>query len=220
MKSIFRVRISYQSVLNYAESAAFYCHQFNLKNKGNPDNISCGDETYIKINGKRAYTFLFISNHKITAYNVDFSRDVLPATAAMIEALQNYDKEQNLTFITDGNPAYPAATLFINQNKLTDIPVTIKQVIGLQNNDDTSEEFRPFKQIIERLNRTYKMHIRHAAGFNSFNGAISYTTLFVTHYNFLRPHMTLNYRTPVQIPELEKIPTLQDKWIKILNMAM
>jgi len=220
LKAIFSIKISYQTVLNYAGSSAFYCHQFNLKNKGKPDDISCGDETYIKISGNRAYTFLFISNHIITAYNIDYSRNVLPATATMIEALRYTDKEQKITFITDGNPAYPAATLFINQKKFTDIPVTIKQVIGLENNDDTSEEFRPFKQVIERLNRTYKAHIRHASGFNSYNGAMAYTALFVTHYNFLRPHMTLNYKTPILIPELENIPTLQDKWIKILNMAM
>jgi transposase-like protein len=220
LKAVFCIKISYQTVLNYAEAAAFYCHTFNLKYKGKPDDISCGDETYIKIAGRRAYTFLFISNHKITAYNIDYSRDVLPATATMIEALRFNDKEQNLTFITDGNPAYAAAILFINQKRLACNPITIKQVIGLENIDDTSEEFRPFKQIMERLNRTYKAHIRHAAGFNSYNGAISYTALFVTHYNFLRPHMSLNYKTPIQIHELQNIPTLQDKWIKILNMAM
>ena len=200
--------------------SAFYCHNFNLKNKGKTDDIICGDETYIKISGNRAYTFLFISNHIITAYNIDYSRDVLPATASMIESLRYNDKKQKITFITDGNPSYPSAILFINKNKLTDIPVSIKQVIGLQNNDVTSEEFRPFKQVIERLNRTYKAHIRQASGFNSYNGAMAYTTLFVTHYNFLRPHMSLDYQTPVQISELENIPTLQDKWIKILNMAM
>lgn len=220
LKAIFCIKISYQTVLNYTEAAAFHCHLFNLKNKGKPDDTSCGDETYIKIAGKRAYTFLFISNHKITAYNVDYSRDVMPATATMLEALRHIDKEQNITFITDGNPAYIAGTLFINHNKLSYNNITLKQVLGLTNNDDTSEEFRPFKQIMERLNRTYKAHVRHASGFNSYNGAMAYTALFVTHYNFLRPHMSLNYKTPIQIQELENIPTLQDKWIKILNMAI
>jgi len=220
MYAIFSIKISYQTVLNYAEAAAFYCHIFNLRNKGKPDDIICGDETYIKISGKHAYTFLFVSDSKIIAYNVDFSRDVLPATASMLSASHNADKEQHLTFITDGNPAYAASTIFINHNKLTHNPITLKQVIGLQNTDDISEEFRPFKQIMERLNRTYKAHIRNASGFNSYNGALAYTTLFVTHYNFLRPHMSLDYQTPIQIPELENIPTLQDKWIKILNIAM
>jgi transposase-like protein len=219
MKAIFQINISYQTVLNYAEAAAYYCHQFNITHKGMPHDTNCGDETYIKIAGQRAYAFFFLSNHKVTAYNIDFSRDVLPATASMVEASRNATQQQHLTFITDGNPAYTAAILFMNNKKLTHNPLTLKQVIGLQNLDQTSEEFRPFKQIIERFNRTYKSHVKYAAGFNSRNGAMAYTTLFVTHYNFLRPHMSLKFKTPINIPELNHIPTLQDKWIKILSMA-
>jgi putative transposase len=41
----------------------------------------------------------------------------------------------------------------------------------------------------------------------------------VTHYNFIRPHMSLNYKPPVQLPELQTITTLQGKWAKILSLA-
>jgi len=34
--------------------------------------------------------------------------------------------------------------------------------------------------------------------------------LFVTHYIFLRPHMSLKYKTPVELPELEDIDTIQE----------
>ncbi|WP_460178043.1 integrase core domain-containing protein [Thermodesulfovibrio hydrogeniphilus] len=72
---------------------------------------------------------------------------------------------------------------------------------------------------MERLNRTFKSHIKPAHGFNSLNGAAALVTLFVTHYNFLRPHMSLNYKPPIQLPELDSISTIQGKWIKILSMA-
>ena len=45
------------------------------------------------------------------------------------------------------------------------------------------------------------------------------TTLFVTHYNFLRPHLALGYRVPVALPELSSITTLQGRWNKILALA-
>jgi transposase InsO family protein len=61
--------------------------------------------------------------------------------------------------------------------------------------------------------------VKAAAGFNSLNGAIALTTLFVTHYNFLRPHMSLDYKPPVQLPELQMISTIQGKWIKILSLV-
>jgi putative transposase len=96
-------------------------------------------------------------------------------------------------------------------------PFTLLQVIGLENLDAVSTEYRPFKQLIERLNRTYKYHVRSACGFATRNGAVALTTLFVTHYNFLRPHMALQYGVPIPLPELNSVATLQGKWPKSWN---
>jgi transposase-like protein len=221
MRTVFNVNVSHQTVLNYAEAAAFYCHQFNMKHKGPIDNESAGDETYIKIAGERAYVFLFTSakRHSITAYHIADNRDTLPATIAMNEAIRTANDDQKLTLITDGNPAYPAGLMFLNEHREKDHQITLKQVIGLQNLDETSTEFRSFKQIIERLNRTFKFHVRASCGFKAVNGAVSLTTLIVTHYNFLRPHMSLDYKVPIELPELKDISTIQGRWTKILSMA-
>jgi polysaccharide pyruvyl transferase WcaK-like protein len=165
------------------------------------------------------YVWLFVSSEKrsIIAYHVSDNRGVQPAIVAMNEAIRTAQPNQDITLITDGNPSYPAGLHFLNEgreNKIKHI-----KVIGLENLDKDSTEYRAYKQIIERLNRTYKQHVKPAAGFNSIDGAVSLTTLFVTYYNFLRPHMSLNYKTPIHIPELDDIKTIQSKWIKILSMA-
>jgi hypothetical protein len=49
---------------------------------------------------------------------------------------------------------------------------------------------------------------------------VALTTLFVTPYNFLRPHAALSYRVPVPLPELSSITTLQGRWGKILEPAL
>ena len=222
LKQVFNIFVSYQTVLNYAEAAAYYCHLLNIKYKGDIDDFSAGDETYIKIAGKNAYAFLFISafNHKITAYHIADDRGALPATTAMIEALRTAKKNQAITFVTDGNPAYPAGIHFINANLKSDPRIQHHKVIGLQNLDEESEFYRHYKQISERLNRTYKFHIRPANGFHNKNGAISLTTLFVTHYNFLRPHMALHYHVPIPLLTLDSFPTIQAKWGRLLDLAM
>jgi len=221
LKQVFQIQLSYQTVLNYAEAAAPYCHMFNLTYKGDIDDHSAGDETYIKIAGKRAYTFLFISaeNHKITAYHVADSRDTLPATVAMNEACSTAEPDQNITLITDANPAYAAGIHFLNSKRDPTNPIQHRKVIGLQNLDEESELNRHFKQIIERLNRTYKYHIRAANGFKSKNGAVALTTLVVTHYNFLRPHMSLKYQVPSPISEIQWLDTIQQRWCKIIELA-
>jgi len=88
-------------------------------------------------------------------------------------------------------------------------------VVGLQNLDKESEEFRPFKELIERLSRTYQFHTRAAGGFNSVNGAVALTTLFVTYYNFLRPHISLNYSVPIPLEPLKGIA-----WVQVTNATL
>jgi len=221
MRSVFGINVSHKTVLNYAEAAAYYCHQFNLRFKGPIDDTSAGDETYIKIAGKDAFVFLFISSirHSITAYHVADNRETLPATIAINEAIRTANPDQKITLVSDGNPSYLSAVMFFNSKRDEKHQITLKQVIGLQNLDEISTEFRPFKQLIERLNQTFKYHVRPARGFKVPNGALVMTVLTVTHYNFLRPHIALNFKVPVELPDLQDISTIQGRWTKILSMA-
>jgi len=223
LRQVFGVPLSYQSVLNYAQAAAYYCHAFNLSHKAPLSDTATGDETYIRVAGKHQYTFFFLDpqQHHITSYHVAAERDTLAATVALGEAARTLPPDQALRFITDGNPAYQAGVHFLNAHRSSSQPPhTLRQVIGLENLDQVSSEFRPFKQLIERLNRTYKHHVRPACGFVTQNGALALTTLFVTHYNFLRPHSALAYQVPVPLPELNSVTTLQGKWNKILEQAL
>ena len=190
-----------------------------MKYKGCIDDISAGDEAYIKVMGKQQYVFFFLSsqNLKITAYHVANSRETLPAVIAMNEAIRTANPEQSIILVTDGNPSYPAGIHFLNAQREKNL--THRKVIGLQNLDSESEAYRVFKQLIERLNRTFKHHVKPSHGFNSMNGAVALVTLFVTHYNFLRPHMSLQWQVPIPLKELEGISTIQGRWAKILSLA-
>lgn len=60
----------------------------------------------------------------------------------------------------------------------------ITQVIGLTNDDAVTKEFRPFKQLIERLNRTFKASYRVTCGYGDNNGAYYGVSLWVAYYTF------------------------------------
>ncbi len=95
----------------------------------------------------------------------------------------------------------------------------MKQVIGLTNEDPVSTEYRQLKQIIERLNRTFKGNYRSTHGFGSEQGSVSYVTLFVAYFNFLRPHSTLEGKVPVVNPELNGLPNMPARWTKLIDLA-
>ena len=43
--------------------------------------------------------------------------------------------------------------------------------------------------------------------------------LYVTFFNFLRRHSSLDFNTPVELDELKEISLMPDKWIKLRNMS-
>lgn len=92
------------------------------------------------------------------------------------------------------------------------IDFKITQVIGLTNDDEVSKEHRPFKQMIERLNRTYKQSYRPTNGFDNINGANYDLALWVAYYNFLRPHKHKNYRVLNKVEMLNNAPNMPGKW--------
>jgi hypothetical protein len=123
---------------------------------------------------------------------------------------------EELMFVVDGNPIYILAQHFFAQHG---IHFDIHKVIGLTNDDPVSEEYRPLKQIIERLNRTFKGNYRPTTGFGSQEGSVSFVTLFAAYFNFLRPHSALENQVPVVIPELQKMPNMPERWTKLISLA-
>ncbi|MFC5542273.1 DDE-type integrase/transposase/recombinase, partial [Ureibacillus suwonensis] len=182
MKDVHGVPISHQSILNYENSVALLLKPYVDHYPYELSDQFCGDETYIKVNGRWHYLFFFFDAVKkiILSYPVSPNRDTVSAIRAIDEALWKMKEiPEDLTFVVDGNPIYLLAQHFFAQHGIT---FDVKQVIGLTNEDQVSTEYRPLKQIIERLNRTFKGNYRSTHGFGSDHGSVSYVTLFVAYF--------------------------------------
>ena len=219
MKDIHEVNISHQTVLNYANTVSVITKPFvDLYPYELSDSI-CGDETYIRVNGKWHYIFFFFDAVKkiILSYHVSPNRDTPSAIIALDDVLSKFKEiPKKLNIIVDGNPIYLLAQHFFAQN---DIFFDVSQVIGLTNEDPVSKELRPLKQIIERLNRTFKGNYRSSHGFGAQHGSVTFVTLFAVYFNFLRPHASLEKSVPVVIPELESLSNMPSRWIKLIQLS-
>lgn len=219
MKDVHGVPISHQSILNYENSVALLLKPYVDHYPYELSDQFCGDETYIKVNSRWHYLFFFFDAVKkiILSYPVSPNRDTVSAIRAIDEVLWKMKEiPEDLTFVVDGNPIYLLAQHFFAQHGIT---FDVKQVIGLTNEDPVSTEYRPLKQIIERLNRTFKGNYRSTHGFGSDHGSVSYVTLFVAYFNFLRPHSALEGKVPVVIPELKGLPNMPARWTKLIGLA-
>ena len=93
-----------------------------------------------------------------------------------------------------------------------DFTFQITQVIGLTNDDAVSKEYRPFKQIVERLNRTYKASYRKTNGFDNIEDASYDLALWAAYYNFLRPHKHHRYKVLNDVEMLHGADNMPGKW--------
>ena len=73
------------------------------------------------------------------------------------------------------------------------------------------KKHRPYKQMIERLNRTYKMSSRPTNGFDSHDGVNYDLALWVANYNFLRPHKHNKYQVLNKVERLENASNMPPK---------
>ena len=219
LRQVHGLKISHQTVMNYANKVSKLVKPFVDKYPYKLSNTLSGDETYIKVRGKNQYVF-FWSDPKekiISSYTIYNTRDTKNACQSIQDSLSKYKTiPEDLLLITDGNPIYNAAQLFYHINGIN---FNLKQVIGVKNQDEESREYRPYKQIEERLNRTYKQNYYGTNGYHSLECANSYMVLYVCFFNFLRQHSSLGFKTPVEDNLFDEDMLMQERWLKIIELS-
>ena len=215
LKDLYNISISHQQIANYCKTAAICIKPFVDNYTYKPGPALTADETYIKIRGIKAYIWFIMdaASRSILGYQVSDNRSVGPCILAMRMALKHFKElPEKFKFIADGYSAYPLAAQQFFREFGEKFKFHITQVIGLTNNDEVSKEFRPFKQMIERLNRTYKASYRPTNGFDNIDGANYDLALWVAYYNFLRPHKHNNYKVLNKVDVLKGAENMPGKW--------
>ncbi|WP_141669553.1 integrase core domain-containing protein, partial [Clostridium septicum] len=101
-------------------------------------------------------------------------------------------------FITDRLPSYNEAVATLLPNT-THIPVAPMS-------SDTNNN------LIESFNKTFKTWYKTKKGFNSFQKANNLIYLFIFHYNFIRPHGSLNNCTPAEVAGFASDSFAKNSW--------
>ena len=197
LKDLYNISISHQQIANYCKTAAVCIKPFVDHYDYKTGDVFTADETYIKVRGIKAYIWFIMdaASRSIIGYQVSDNRSVGPCILAMRMAFRHLTKlPKNFKFIADGYSACCLAAMEFARKFKDSFKFSITQVIGLTNDDEVSKEFRPYKQMIERLNRTYKASYRITNGFDNYEGANYDLALWVAYYNFLRPHKHNHYQ--------------------------
>ena len=215
LKDLYNINISHQQIANYCKTAAICIKPFVDNYDYKPGNVFAADETYIKVKGVKAYIWFIMdaASRSILGYRVSDERTVGPCILTMRMAFRHFKElPKNFKFIADGYSAYPLAAMEFARKLKENFSFNITQVIGLTNDDAISKKYRPYKQMIERFNRTYKASYRPTNGFDNYDGANYDLALWVAYYNFLRPHQHNHYKVLNKVDLLENADNMPAKW--------
>lgn len=223
LRDIHGIKISHQQVANYCTTAAVCVKPFTDNYDYKVGKVLTADETYIKIRGVKGYIWFIMdaARRSIIGYQISDNRGVGPCILSMRMAFKHFKERlpEHFKFIADGYSAYPLAAQQFFRQFGEKFKFDITQVIGLTNDDEVSTKYRPYKQMIERLNRTYKESYRSTNGFDNIEGANYDLTLWVTYYNFLRPHKHKGYRVLNYVQELEQADNMPSKWQLLIYLG-
>jgi len=61
--------------------------------------------------------------------------------------------------------------------------------------------------------------MREVHGVIGSHQSVSFLTLFVAYFNFLRPHSSLEGRVPVVLEELKYQPNMPARWVTLIKMS-
>ncbi|WP_142414231.1 IS6 family transposase [Hathewaya massiliensis] len=181
------IKVSHVTIANWTNKFAPYFKAKADKFKTNLNLQSDdwhADETVVFINGERYYLWLAIDSETrfVLAFHLTKSRSEDSAFTLINQAKQ-FGTPTN--FITDRLPSYnQAAAKLLNESK--HVPV------APMSSDVTNN-------LIESFNKTFKAWYKAKKGFNSFEKANNLISLFIFHYNFIRPHGSLNKLTPAEV---------------------
>ena len=223
LRDIHGIKISHQQVANYCTTAAICVKPFTDSYDYKVGKVLTADETYIKIRGIKGYIWFIMdaARRSILGYQISDNRGVGPCILSMRMAFKHFKDKlpENFKFIADGYSAYPLAAQQFFHKFGKKFKFDITQVIGLTNDDEVSAKYRPYKQMIERLNRTYKESYRPTNGFDNIEGANYDLALWVTYYNFLRPHKHNGFRVLNHVQELDNADNMPGKWQLLIYLG-
>ena len=223
LQQVHNINISHTTVANYAKMAAKLIKPFVDNYDYKPSSTLVADETYIKIKGVKGYIWFIMDgiSRSVLGYHVSDNRGTGACILAMRMAFKHFKQlPGDFRFIADGYSAYPLASQWFARENDVALEFDITQVIGLTNDDPVSEEFRKYKQIVERLNRTFKASYRVKCGHDNINDAMYSLSLWTAYYNFLRPHKIHSWKRPLnEVDMLSNADNMPGKWQLLMYLG-
>lgn len=208
LQQIFGKKVSQVTILDWVKKYSKMVKTFVKTLTPQLSGLWHEDETMLRCEGRNVWFWEMIDEDTkfLVASHISGTR-TLDDTIAIFQKGYEQSKVRPRVVFVDGSLVYNRAfnKVFWTMRKAT--RPELVQRVGIRT--------RETNNIVERLHGTIKDRTKPMRGFKSFESTKAILEGFTIHYNYVRPHQTLNGKTPAQASRMQA----PDNWKTLIEEA-
>jgi len=208
LAQIFDERVSQVTILNWMKKYSKLVKEYVTTLTPQLSGLWHEDETVLRCEGRNIWFWEMIDEDTkfLVASHVSGTR-TLQDTIAIFKKGYEQSKVRPRAVFVDGSHVYTRAFNKVFYTMRKDTRPELVQRVGVRT--------RETNNIVERLHGTVKDRTRPMRGLKSFESTKSILEGFTVHYNYVRPHQTLDGKTPAQAARMD----LPNNWKGLIEEA-
>lgn len=203
LKQIFDEKVSQVTILNWIKKYSKLVKEFVTTLNPQLSGLWHEDETIIKCEGKNIWFWEMIDEETrfLVASHISGTR-TLKDTIAIFKKGYEQSKVRPKAIFVDGSFVYKPAVNKVFYSRYKKDRVKLVQRVGIRT--------RETNNMVERLHGTLKDRTKPMRGFKSFESTKSILEGYTIHYNYVRPHQSIDGKTPAQATGIKNLSNWKD----------
>ena len=208
LKQIFGEKVSQVTILNWIKKYSKLVKEFVTTLNPQLSGYWHEDETMIKCEGKNIWFWEMIDEETrfLVASHLSGTR-TLTDTIAIFKKGYEQSKERPKAIFVDGSFVYKPAFNKVFYSRYKKDRVELIQRVGIRT--------RETNNMVERLHGTLKDRVKPMRGFKAQESTKAILEGYTIHYNYVRPHQSLDGETPAQVAGIKNL----SNWKGLIDKA-
>ena len=192
LKQIFGETVSQVTILNWIKKYSKLVREFVSTLTPQLSGLWHEDETMLRCEGRNVWFWEMVDEDTkfLVASHVSGTR-TLRDTITLFKRGYEQSKVKPRAVFVDGSFVYKTAFNKVFYSRYKADRVELVQRVGIRT--------RETNNMVERLHGTLKDRTKPMRGFKSYGSTKAILEGFTIHYNYVRPHQSLNGKTPAQV---------------------
>jgi len=209
LENFYSIKISYVTVFRWTRKYAALMKKYLDRIVPQVGAKWHADEAQVNIKGNSNHLWNLMdrSTRFLLAAKLTKQKRIANAESLLKSGIKRAMKNPR-QIVTDGLPAYRKAASNLSCGKKRINHIRAPRLVDPGSNN-----------IVERLNETFRERNKTMRSFSNNKSAAAFIDGFRIYYNFFRPHLALNGKTPAEAAKIQ-LPRSKNRWLAMMKMSV